>query len=476
MRAFTKLGLVARTRLWIAVWLALALTTAVLSYSALQRLQGALDALVRVEFDELMNSVRLLQQTEALIGQSLLLTQVTRQEDRRRLRVEIQDREDWIRKIIQQKQQRGQLDASLVARVQVAQDRLSRGVTEMDTLVRQRLLQASQDTPLMSASLLALSAQMRGVAAQNQAVGDELSVLMGYFSAELRNQLRNRVDQLRDEVAQQQRLMVSLTVGMVLLGLVLGLYLQRRVVGRIVQLQHAVRHDDVQASELPTQGEDEIAHLAQTMQRYVQRIQANERQLQRVNQNLVYLSEHDPLTRLANRRHFDQAVRRLLALVPGPLALVVADIDHFKRVNDEHGHAVGDQALVHLAGLLTAAMRDQDALARFGGEEFVLAMPVPDQTVALEVCDRLRANVAQQPLLLASNQPMTLTISLGLALIDGLPQRLDEAQADALVVHALQLADAALYQAKDSGRNRVCVAPTSVDARRPTPTPTQDAP
>ncbi|GAB4217211.1 MAG: hypothetical protein Fur007_18850 [Rhodoferax sp.] len=265
--------------------------------------------------------------------------------------------------------------------------------------------------------------------------------------------------------------MLGLTGGMVVLALLLGLYLQRRVVGRIVRLQQVVQHEPVSAESLPVRGSDEIARLAQVVLGYVHRIQANERELQLVNRNLAYLAEHDPLTRLANRRHFDQATRRLLALVSGPVAIAIVDIDHFKRVNDEHGHVVGDHALVHLASRLNAAMRDQDVLARFGGEEFVMAMPIPSRERALEIAQRLRTSIASQPVALESGAPLHLTISVGLALIVGLPRRLSEAQADALVAKALHQADAALYRAKSEGRDCVRLAPDDIVAADPAPEP-----
>ncbi|GAB4217208.1 MAG: hypothetical protein Fur007_18840 [Rhodoferax sp.] len=182
-----RLGLVARTGIWTALWLALALTTAALSYTSLQRLQAELDTLVHVEFDELMKSVRLMQQTEVLIARSLLLTQVGRQEDRRRLRVEIQDNEDWIRKIIAQKRAQNQADPGLIGRVQAAQERLSQGVSALHRLVRQRLALADRTAELRvvpaadRAELAHLNQQIAGVAERNQSIAADLSVLMGYF-------------------------------------------------------------------------------------------------------------------------------------------------------------------------------------------------------------------------------------------------------------------------------------------------------
>lgn len=193
------------------------------------------------------------------------------------------------------------------------------------------------------------------------------------------------------------------------------------------------------------------------------RIQANEQRLQRVNQDLAYLAEHDPLTRLANRRHFDAAARRMLAALHSPLAVVVLDIDHFKLVNDQHGHDLGDQALVHVAQCLSEVLRERDVLARFGGEEFVALMPVASLDAALEVCERMRDKVASQPVPGIGARPLRLTVSAGLALITGLPLDKDSAST-ALMQAALQAADGALYQAKEAGRNRVCSASVPLHA------------
>jgi diguanylate cyclase len=169
-------------------------------------------------------------------------------------------------------------------------------------------------------------------------------------------------------------------------------------------------------------------------------------------------AERDPLTGLGNRRHTDRrwaelmAVARLRATAghDEPLALAQLDVDHFKHINDEHGHAVGDRVLVALAGLLRAQLRAGDAVARHGGEEFVLLLPGLDAEQAAEVCERLRERIANYPwrqaLALAPEAPaLAITVSVGIA----------EAPPHDLVL-LLQRADDALYQAKRAGRNRVC--------------------
>jgi diguanylate cyclase (GGDEF)-like protein len=171
-------------------------------------------------------------------------------------------------------------------------------------------------------------------------------------------------------------------------------------------------------------------------------------------------AERDPLTGLGNRRHFDRRCAELLPALQRearPVALVLIDVDHFKDINDEHGHAVGDRVLVALAQLLRENMRSRDVLARHGGEEFVVVLPGMTLEQAAEVCERLRERVASyagfglQAADDADALPLAgavrVTISLGLAAAPAY----DTAQ-------LLQRADSQLYRAKREGRNRLCMA------------------
>ncbi|MCW5610722.1 MAG: GGDEF domain-containing protein [Rubrivivax sp.] len=168
----------------------------------------------------------------------------------------------------------------------------------------------------------------------------------------------------------------------------------------------------------------------------------------RLAQRLSHLSRHDSLTGLPNRRVMQDAITtaRLRHLRRGtPYALLAVDVDHFKRVNDEHGHAVGDEALVHVARALRESLRSDDCVARMGGEEFCALLGDCDRDEALAHAERLRGAVAATPLRLADGRPLRLTVSVGVALA-----------ADAVEPRALlEQADGALYAAKDAGRNRV---------------------
>ncbi|WP_374433620.1 diguanylate cyclase [Inhella sp.] len=170
----------------------------------------------------------------------------------------------------------------------------------------------------------------------------------------------------------------------------------------------------------------------------------------RLVRRLHRLSRQDALTLLPNRRAADEHLARLFARLragQGGFALALADVDHFKRVNDQQGHAIGDRALAHLAAQLRAQARPVDLVARFGGEEFVLLLPDVDAATAHAVAERQCQAAAAEPLRLGATA-LPLSISLGVGV----------ARADDSAESLLARVDAALYRAKAAGRNRVELA------------------
>ncbi|WP_368644044.1 diguanylate cyclase [Castellaniella ginsengisoli] len=147
----------------------------------------------------------------------------------------------------------------------------------------------------------------------------------------------------------------------------------------------------------------------------------------------------DPLTKLGNRRGLEAALR-ILEDRRQPFALVVLDIDFFKRINDRHGHDAGDQVISGLADLMRAHARQGDALFRLGGEEFLVVLPDSDLAGAKMIAERLRA--AMESARVLGNE--TVTLSAGVAVWEGGDAQL-----------TLKIADQALYRAKEGGRNRV---------------------
>ena len=153
----------------------------------------------------------------------------------------------------------------------------------------------------------------------------------------------------------------------------------------------------------------------------------------------------DPLTGLYNQRYLMRHLRGLLAAnPPGAIGLMMIDIDRFKLVNDEYGHAVGDQALCAVAERLRGCTRVMDSIARYGGEEFVLVMPGASWAEAMRVAERLRHTIEDMEFAPKPGSRHRLTVSIGIACNDGTPM-----EAEAI----LRAADLALYEAKRSGRN-----------------------
>lgn len=186
-----------------------------------------------------------------------------------------------------------------------------------------------------------------------------------------------------------------------------------------------------------------------------------QRDLMRTNRELARKEEEnrrlmltDALTGLPNRRHFDQdaaAEHQRMQRHGRPVSIAMADIDRFKSVNDTHGHAVGDEVLKFFAQLLRANLRQTDIVARYGGEEFVMILPETGVGDALQALNKLHAalNATICPPL---GRP--LTASFGLA----------DVGRYADIGHALAAADAALYQSKEAGRNRITLHSASCDA------------
>ena len=166
-------------------------------------------------------------------------------------------------------------------------------------------------------------------------------------------------------------------------------------------------------------------------------------------EKLTYQAFHDHLTGLANRRVFFEAGRREIERfrrAPRPLALLVLDVDHFKRVNDTHGHGVGDQVLRLAANTLAAALRRGDLLVRWGGEEFLVLLADADAAVLARITERLRVLVERSFLMLDGHR-LNFTASLGATL----------AQPDDTPEALIARADALMYQSKQAGRNCVTI-------------------
>jgi len=200
----------------------------------------------------------------------------------------------------------------------------------------------------------------------------------------------------------------------------------------------------------PALGTDFVEHMASIIAICLENVISNEM--------LKYIGLTDPLTGIYNRRYIDRRLVEEIARARRQdyrISFMFIDVDYFKQVNDSVGHQAGDDVLREVAARIKMELRLSDALARFGGEEFVVLLIDADLAAAALVADRIRAGVADKPFDLAGGQCLDVSVSIGVAVLD------DYARDHAIEGVAQQLvasADAALYQAKETGRNRVVTA------------------
>ncbi|PJA31661.1 MAG: GGDEF domain-containing protein [Zetaproteobacteria bacterium CG_4_9_14_3_um_filter_53_7] len=178
--------------------------------------------------------------------------------------------------------------------------------------------------------------------------------------------------------------------------------------------------------------------------------------LKKAKEELRFQATHDPLTGLRNRRYMmeqlnqgvSQAMRYRHAF-----AVVMLDLDHFKKVNDVHGHAAGDMVLAHMARVLRGGMRESDIPGRWGGEEFIVLLPHTDAKGAEHAADQWLNYITSAPLVLAGGASVAVSFSAGVASLD-----LNDKESDLkrVVDGLLHTADSRMYIAKEQGRSRVC--------------------
>ena len=178
--------------------------------------------------------------------------------------------------------------------------------------------------------------------------------------------------------------------------------------------------------------------------------------LQEVSENIESESRHDHLTGLRNRRGFEEEVRaRIESRIPdhnhrrkaegSPVDILFIDVDHFKKVNDTHGHGVGDEVLRVISDTVKRAVRPDDIVARWGGEEIVVCLSDMDSRSAALKAEVIRASIAELPFM-SEQEKFTVTVSIGVCSTKEVGYALDRLE---------KAADGALYEAKRGGRNRV---------------------
>ena len=200
----------------------------------------------------------------------------------------------------------------------------------------------------------------------------------------------------------------------------------------------------------PTMATDFIEHMASIIAICLENVISNEM--------LKYIGLTDPLTGVYNRRYID---RRLLEEIARarrqeyPVSCMFIDVDRFKQVNDSVGHQAGDEVLREVATRIKTELRLSDALARYGGEEFVVLLVDADLPAAAIVAERIRSSVADTPVDLADGVLLDVSVSIGVATLADFDR---EHPIEGVAQQLVGQADVALYQAKESGRNRVVMA------------------
>lgn len=191
-----------------------------------------------------------------------------------------------------------------------------------------------------------------------------------------------------------------------------------------------------------------IEHLKKDQQQLEQLVTERTEQLEQARDRAELLARTDPLTNMLNRRAFFECgsieIERSLRY-KSSLAVMMIDLDRFKSINDNYGHAAGDNALLSVANTLKAMIRNVDIIGRIGGEEFAVIVPHADLEMATELAQRLRLGIEKAEIII-DGKPLNITACFGVTSLDVKSESLDE---------ALKRADQALYLAKENGRNRV---------------------
>ena len=269
---------------------------------------------------------------------------------------------------------------------------------------------------------------------------------------------------------------IILTIGgvMALVGISLAVLVSRRIARPIIQI--AQEADRIGRAAGPTMlarrsGSAEVVQLSSALRSLLRRIGVAEERTKeaelRASENAMHLQEDllklqkladtDFLTGLMNRRSFLSAAEDALQFsrrYKRQMATLMIDIDHFKKINDTHGHAAGDEAIKQIAGIIGRAIRTTDKAARFGGEEFVVLLREIDQQTALMLAERIRTTI-EATTIQSEAGAISATVSIGFALLDA---------NDRDVQDMIERADQGLYVAKKTGRNRVVQSPNP-DAR-----------
>jgi diguanylate cyclase (GGDEF)-like protein len=250
-----------------------------------------------------------------------------------------------------------------------------------------------------------------------------------------------------------------LAATMIVAALVIAFIVKVSIGDRLARVEREVVavNDDVTAHVAPDPGNDEIGRLSRSFATMASTVQDNMQTLERLveerTSELQSLAYRDQLTGIANRRGFADGFDRIKSKASegARLALLLIDIDHFKAINDRWGHQAGDEVAAELARRISVVLRPNDVCGRWGGDEFIVLFSDLGTRPLKVIGDAMHRGLSN-PVILRSGTPVPVTVSIGACLVEP----------DETVEQVADMADAALYMAKENGRNRVAVYdPTS---------------
>jgi diguanylate cyclase (GGDEF)-like protein len=245
-------------------------------------------------------------------------------------------------------------------------------------------------------------------------------------------------------------LLLLLMLAGVVHSAVLLFVLEENLLSRVESLNRKITQVTVSGDlslRLDSDGKDELSALAGTVNAMLTAIQKAKFELLQAQESLRFHAEHDSLTGVLNRRAIRDVLRRELARCRREnqsLGIMLADVDHFKRINDRYGHGAGDAALLSVVQRISSTLRPYDLIGRYGGEEFLVIAPGCDLSLTQKLAERIREAVSNEGVELGNDSiPLTVSVGITLGTADSDPEFL------------VTVADSAMYRAKRNGRNRV---------------------
>jgi diguanylate cyclase (GGDEF)-like protein len=268
----------------------------------------------------------------------------------------------------------------------------------------------------------------------------------------IQKELLLHLHQIEEKISSRKFSLYTLLIVSFMFTLIL-IFLQIDFLRRVHLIRKVINAGDRKTQfGFPIKGKDEITEMAKSVKSYIDTLLQKEHEASENNERLKHLASHDGLTNIFNRRYFDtnlaqEHIRYLRYKEPYCLAML--DLDFFKKINDNYGHDIGDKVLIDFTTRVSNQMRETDIFARLGGEEFALLMPRTSESNAIILMERIR-NEINATACVAENLYIKFTVSIGVVEV----QEIEEDNEDA--TKQLAFADKALYQAKRSGRNKVC--------------------